>query len=94
MAAHVDHDGRAGVFYDLRGLEVGDEISVVAADGSMQSFVVDSLPTNVKKSALPAEQIFRTDGPATLVLVTCGGRFDRVARSYEENTIVTARLAS
>ena len=94
LAAHVDHDGRRGVFFGLRDLGAGAEIVVTSADGAVQTFVVDGPPSNVQKSALPRDQIFRTDGPPALVLVTCGGRFDRVTRSYEDNTIVTARPAA
>jgi hypothetical protein len=94
LAAHVDHDGLEGVFFHLRDLAPATTIRVALADGTTQTFVVDGAPTNVRKSALPGEQIFRTTGPSTLVLVTCGGTFDRTARSYEDNTIVTAHAAS
>jgi sortase (surface protein transpeptidase) len=94
LAAHVDQNGRQGVFFRLRDLEPGTEIRVEAADATVRTFVVEGPPINVKKSALPVDQVFRTDGPSTLVLVTCGGRFDRVNRSYEDNTIVIARRAA
>lgn len=94
LAAHVDQNGRQGVFFRLRDIEPGAEIRVEAADATVRTFVVERPPINVKKSALPVDQMFRTDGPSTLVLVTCGGRFDRVNRSYEDNTIVTARRAA
>jgi hypothetical protein len=91
LAAHVDHDGRAGVFFRLRELDRGAEIRVVAADGRLRTFVVDGRPIEIDKSALRGEPLFGTDGPATLALVTCGGPFDRSTRSYERNTIVFAR---
>ena len=44
------------------------------------------------KAALPAD-LFATDGPPRLVLVTCGGRFDRTTRHYTDNVIVYAERA-
>ncbi|MBC8092483.1 MAG: class F sortase, partial [Pseudonocardia sp.] len=43
----------------------------------------------VTKDALPAG-LFDTGGERRLALVTCGGSFDRDARSYRDNLIVWA----
>jgi len=47
---------------------------------------LQSLP----KADLAAAQVFRRDGDHALVLVTCGGAFDRTTRTYAENVVVTA----
>jgi hypothetical protein len=39
---------------------------------------------------LPIEQLFVPDGPPGLVLITCGGSFDRGVRSYQDNIVVRA----
>jgi hypothetical protein len=93
LAAHVDHDGQRGVFFSLRDLTPGDAMVITTADGKDQRFVVDAAPQDIRKTALPTAVVFRRTGPAVVTLVTCGGRFDRTARSYEDNTIVTARAA-
>ena len=41
------------------------------------------------KSELPAD-VYSVRGPPRLVLVTCGGPFDRAARHYRDNIVVTA----
>ena len=41
------------------------------------------------KADLPAD-LFARGGPPRLVLVTCGGRFDRTTRHYTDNVIVYA----
>ena len=47
------------------------------------------------KDELPVEDIFRWDGESPdLVLITCGGEFDRTARSYQDNIVVYTELVS
>ena len=89
LAAHVDYAGRAGAFFDLRSLPEGAEVFVVGPDGHELRFVVDGR-TQVDKDELPVEELFRSAGPPTLTLITCGGSFDRSARHYEDNIVVRA----
>ena len=42
------------------------------------------------KSAFPVDLVYGPDDHPTLRLVTCGGDFDRSARSYESNLVVYA----
>jgi LPXTG-site transpeptidase (sortase) family protein len=90
LAAHVDYDGRKGVFFRLTELAPGDEVAVTDARGEVRRFVVDST-RHVAKRSLSAEELFRDAGAPVLTLVTCGGDFDRRARSYRDNVIVQAR---
>jgi sortase (surface protein transpeptidase) len=89
IAAHVDYGGQRGVFYDLRGLAVGGEVSVTDQAGAVHRYVVVER-YQVDKDELPIEQIFVADGPPGLTLITCGGAFDRGARSYDDNIVVRA----
>lgn len=89
IAAHVDYGGERGVFFDLRSLQVGAEVSVNDAAGVAHRFVVTER-YQVDKDELPIEQIFVADGPAGLTLITCGGSFDSGARSYRDNIVVRA----
>ena len=41
------------------------------------------------KDSLPAD-LWRTTGPETLVLITCGGEFDQATRRYKQNIVVYA----
>lgn len=90
VAGHVDdrEQGR-GAFFDLRVVEVGDEVTLTDAEGATSTWRVTGRRT-FDKSSLPVEDLYRRDGPPRLVLITCGGEFDRAARSYESNVVVEA----
>ncbi len=89
IAAHVDYGGQPGLFYDLRLATVGDIIQLELADGTNAEYVVSSVVL-YDKTELPAHELFRSEGPHALHLVTCGGSFDRFARSYRGNQVITA----
>lgn len=42
------------------------------------------------KAGLADQQLFRTDGPPRLVLITCGGSFHPSTRSYADNVVIIA----
>ena len=73
------------------GQSLGDDIGVVLSDGSTRAYVVTEV-SRYPKTELPAE-VFARDGAEQLVLITCGGEFDRGAGSYEDNVIAYARPA-
>lgn len=89
IAAHVDYGGQPGVFFELRRLEAGEEVDVLDAAGVEHTFVVTER-FQVDKDSLPIPELFRVDGDPVLTLITCGGVFDRGARSYEDNIVVRA----
>lgn len=89
IAAHVDHDGSRGVFFDLRLLEVGAEITVTDVTGGTHRYVV-SERFQVGKNRLPVDELFRTSGSPVLTLITCGGGFNQRARRYADNIVVRA----
>lgn len=88
IAAHVDYAGEKGVFFNLRELQVGAEVAVTDESGAVRRYRVTER-YQVDKDELPIEQIFVADGPPGLTLITCGGSFDRGARSYQDNIVVT-----
>lgn len=88
LAGHVDYDGREGVFWRLDEVEVGQRIEVTSATG-VDAFTV-SATRRYAKTALPLDALFDRDGPSRLVLITCGGSFDRAASSYRDNVVVIA----
>lgn len=93
LAAHVDWEGDKGVFYDLRQLEPGDEITVDRSDGGPARFAVRRVEQYPKDRFPTAEVYGDVDGPQ-LRLITCGGEFDDDARSYRDNIVVYAELTS
>jgi sortase (surface protein transpeptidase) len=97
IAGHVDGQvdgmsGQPGIFYRLRELAAGAEVLVDQADGSHLRFVVDRVEHH-DKDAFPTGAVYGDVDRPELRLITCGGSFDREARSYRENIIVWAVLA-
>jgi len=92
IAGHVDSRTGPAVFYRLRELRAGDTVQVERADGTRLRFVVEDA-RRYPKTSFPTAAVFGPAPWAALRLVTCGGDFDRSARSYQDNLVVFARLA-
>ena len=91
LAGHVDSRSQGpGAFYDLRHLDTGDQVTV--SDGDQQQEWVVTARRSYDKNTIPIEDIFLDHGEPRLVLITCGGAFDRTARSYRDNIVVYAEL--
>ncbi|MEO1060765.1 MAG: class F sortase [Actinomycetota bacterium] len=89
LAAHVDFNGQRGVFFDLQDLQPGAVVEVELDDGSIRRYeIVDN--ARYLKDDLPLDDVFRRDGDEVLTLITCGGAFDAVSRSYEDNVVAVA----
>ncbi len=91
IAAHVDSVASAGSgpFARLGQTAVGDAVEVTLADGSVRRYAV----TDVRRVAKPDvtwADVFVRDGAPRLILVTCGGTFQRDVGQYSDNVIVTA----
>ncbi|MEW1954311.1 class F sortase [Terrabacter sp. NPDC080008] len=92
IAGHLDEPWYGtGPLGRLADVSAGD--SVVVTTGSTSHRYVVTEVQAVRKTRLDLAALFRTDGPPSLHLVTCGGRFDPVRRSYDENVVVVARPA-
>lgn len=91
LAGHVDWKGRRGVFWRLDELRTGDLVEVVQATGRRTFRVIGT--RQYAKSALPVKNVFGDTGPPRLVLITCGGSFDRDHAVYRDNIVVTAEPA-
>lgn len=93
IAGHVDGGRGSAVFNRLRHLEAGDVVEVLRADGEVVVYVVDRVERH-PKDAFPTEAVYGdTPGPE-LRLITCGGEFDRRARSHRDNVVVFASAAA
>ncbi|MGW0574960.1 class F sortase [Streptomyces sp. NPDC002920] len=93
MVGHVDTETRPAVFYKLSTMRAGERIRVVRDDGKVAEFTVDGVQV-VPRDHFDAQQAYgtREADRAELRLITCGGTFDRVSRSYTANVIVSAYL--
>jgi hypothetical protein len=89
IAGHVDSaKAGAGAFFQLVRARRGDSVEVTAADGKSFRYRVISV-RRMLKADLPLD-IWAQTGPPRLVLVTCGGPFDRSVGRYRDNIVVTA----
>jgi sortase (surface protein transpeptidase) len=93
IAGHIDSHHGPAVFYRLRELRPGQEITVGRRDGSSVRFAVDGV-AQYPKDDFPTKAVFGPSPDPLLRLITCGGAFDRSRRSYRDNVVVTARLVS
>lgn len=89
LAAHIAYNGVDGVFRNLTEMRPGDRFSVNFSDGSSREFVVFGL-RQWSKPEIPLEDLFARDGTPRLVLITCGGTFNRALDSYDDNVVVIA----
>jgi Sortase domain len=91
LAAHVDWNHHAGPFKEIKDLHRGDEVDVDRQDGVTARFEVLEVE-QYPKDAFPTGRVYGDIDHAGLRLITCGGEFDRVAHSYEDNVVVYAGL--
>ncbi|MEX5721493.1 class F sortase [Geodermatophilus maliterrae] len=89
LLGHVDSAAGPAVFHDLRDLGPGDVVEVTVADGAVARYEVVGTE-QFPKDEFPTAAVFGATADDVLRLVTCTGEFDRGARSYVDNLVVTA----
>jgi hypothetical protein len=92
ILGHVDSKAGPAVFYRLRELRPGDTVEIVQAGGSRARFTVERVEQYPKRR-FPTDDVYYPTLTPRLRLVTCGGEFDRAARSYRDNVIAFASLS-
>ena len=90
MVGHLDSKNGPAVFNGLPSLTKGATISVRRADGTRVKFAVNKVQS-FPKDDFPDELVYRTEGRASLHLVTCGGTYD-ASDGYRDNVVVFADL--
>jgi LPXTG-site transpeptidase (sortase) family protein len=88
LAAHISWNGRDGVFRHLTRAEPGQRFTVAFADDRLSEYEVVAV-RQYPKDELP-DEIFVTTGEPQVVLITCGGSFNRALDSYDDNVVVYA----
>jgi sortase family protein len=89
---HVDSAvAGPGALFHIADLRTGDQIAVTTERDQQVHYAVEARRVLSKDNPLPAE-FFANTGPPRLVLISCGGPFDRQTLSYEDNIVVVARL--
>lgn len=90
LAGHVDSRTLGlGVLVELADTSIGAEV-LVGDETQQRRYRVVSVD-EVSKVRLAADfGAFRRDVDHRLVLITCGGSYDRATQSYDENVVVVA----
>ena len=91
IAGHIDSTTGPAVFYRLQTLRVGARISITEQNGTVLSFLVDRAET-FPKDHFPTELVYGPTPNPQLRLISCTGEFDRTARNYLSNLVVSAHL--
>lgn len=90
FAGHVNNGlTTSGVFSNLSKLEIGDYITVINAEGKSLVYQVSGKAEYPADEA-PAAEIFSTEGPSKIVLITCEGDWVPAQRTFEKRLVVTA----
>ena len=90
IVGHVDGPDGPAVFFDLPEAEPGDTVEVVLDDDLEVTYEVDRVEVHPKE-AFPTDAVYGPTDEPELRLITCGGPFDPVSRSYRDNVIVFAQ---
>ena len=89
VLGHVNGGGQPGIFANLKDVVAGSQVFVDRADGQRAVFEVSRVDT-IPKDSFPTDAVYNDTANPQLRLITCGGDYDRSARSYLSNVIVYA----
>lgn len=92
LVGHRDGaDDPNGVFRRLSDVQQGDAITVRDMTGRTVEYAVESVELLGRTDfAGNAEEVFDTSGAHHLVLLTCGGEYERSQGGYQANVVVYA----
>jgi Sortase domain len=82
-----------GVFFRLGALRPGATVSIARSDRTVAVFRVDRV-AEFAKDRFPTLDVYGDTDRPELRLITCGGKFDLSAHSYEDNIVAFASLLS
>jgi hypothetical protein len=89
LDGHVDTAvAGPGALFHLADLTTGDAITLAASDGVVRRFTVTTVRA-YPKAELPRD-VFEPATTPRLVIITCGGHFNRSTRQYVDNIVAYA----
>lgn len=90
FSGHVDYVnvGKA-VFWSLKDLKQGDRIEVQLADGTVYTYLVNSL-RQYDAATAPVDEIVGATAEQSVTLITCSGTFNKTTRQYDKRLVVRA----
>ena len=94
LDGHIDSaTAGVGALIHLSELGPGDRVEILGSTGRTLRYDVVARRVYAKNVGLPSS-LFTRDGPARLLLISCGGPFDAARGSYEDNIVVFATPAA
>jgi Sortase domain len=93
IAGHVTWNGAPSVFYRLRTMRRGDQVTVTREDGKTAVFTVTRID-QFPRSGFPTSAVYGPIDHAGLRLITCGGSYDAARHEYLDNVVVFAKLTA
>lgn len=91
IVGHVDSHLGPAVFFRLHELVLGESIVIETANNATLTFIVERIEQH-PKDRFPTTEVYGPTNQRALRLITCGGEFDRAARSYRDNIVIFATL--
>ena len=88
----MDSPAGPGALFRLTKLHPGDGIFLTTVARQVLRYTAIGRRAFTKADPLPGS-LFAVTGAPRLVLITCGGRFDRSNRSYQDNIALFAMPA-
>lgn len=93
FVGHVDTERKPAVFYGLSAARPGEKVWVTGGGGERLEFTIDDIQVFTRERFDP-QKVYgpRESDRAELRLITCGGTYDKKARTYTANVVVSAYL--
>lgn len=91
IAGHIDTYKGPAVFWNLRKVQLNDQIQITRSDGVIVTYLVTALK-QFEQDNFPTQEVYGNTDDAQLRLITCGGSFNHKTLHYSQNTVVFASI--
>ncbi|RIW26839.1 class F sortase [Bacillus salacetis] len=91
IAGHVDSQEGPAIFFYLKNMEIGEEVTVSDESGKELTFKVKA-KESYKDEEAPIEKIFGPDKERNLNLITCTGTFNHDEHLYPDRLVIYTEL--
>jgi hypothetical protein len=91
ILAHVNGNGRPGLFANLHKVKIGESVFVALSGGTVAEFEITRVE-RYPKDDFPTNYVYADVPDPEIRLITCGGAFD--GESYVDNVVAYGRLIS
>jgi sortase family protein len=93
ILGHINGGGKDGIFAHLSELKPGDQVQVKREDGKTAVFTITKME-QYPKDKFPTQAVYGDTPDAQIRLITCGGAFNKAAKSYLDNIVASGTLTA